>query len=775
MNRVGSRGGCDGSLTRSIVSVTHMFVARTVAAFGIALLLLAVGSGSAASAASCPNAAARIGLSGQLPDCRAFEQVSPTQKNGWDVPTVSVRQFPTQSSPSGESVAFMSFGAFAGSQGNGLPDAYIASRGSGSWQTASVTPPQPDGPPSTIAEFGYAYNFSTDLSQVVLKVPYESLAPTGEEATPGAYNLFLRNSDGRYALVTAASPSTAPSACVTCFEEEDVPVFAGANAGGGGVAPFTHVLFEVNESLLTTPAVSNGQTFLTNLYESNMGQPSSERVHPVGILPDGTIANGGSVAGSGLSVFYSTFADLEEGQSIAHAISADGSHVLFQATADEGAPDPAQTAEDTELYDRVDGSSTIEVSAPAPGATPANATPESATFWAASADGSVVFFTSKAELTSDANTGPANEGDELYRYELPSLEHPSGELTDVTAGMTDSATESLEDVGGNVLGVVGSSEDGSYVYFVADGQLAGAGKEGEPNLYVAHEGHVSFVATLSPSDEHVWGSDYWQPGASEAYVTPDGRHLAFTSMASVPSVGFPSGYDNVDPANGEVESEVYEYSADSGSIVCASCDQTGATPTASASIAVVSNPYQRPRVLNDEGSRLFFFSKQPVDGSATAGLFEYEEGHASLIDASGIFLDASANGDNVFFATREQLTNSDRDELEDVYDARVDGEPPVTTTTTTCESNCQGSPSPAPESATPASAQFVGPGNPAPATAVVKPKPTAAQVRAANLAKALKACKHKAKSKRKRCEVQARKRYGTKAKSKATKTSRRAK
>jgi hypothetical protein len=537
---------------------------------------------------------------------------------------------------------------------------------------------------------------------------------------------------------------TAPGTCILCFDEEDVSAFSGANAGGGGVPAFSHILFEVNESLITEPAVEDGQ-FVENLYESDMSMPAGARVKPVGILPDGSIATGGSVAGAGLSSTYTAFNNRAPAAAIDHAISADGSRVLFQAAADSG-----EQAGNTELFDRLSGSSTIEVSAPAPGATPANPAPAPATFWDASADGSVVFFTSKAELTTASTTGLANEGNDLYRYEI------GGALTDLTV-------DGVAETGANVLGVVGASEDGSYVYFVASGRLkAGKGVVGEPNLYVWHNGEVEFVATLSPGDAAAW-----TPTASEAqaYVTPDGAHLAFMSTGS------PTGYDNRDlrePAT--LDSEVFEYSAESNRLVCASCDPTGARPTAGASIEVISTPFHHPRVLNDEGSRLFFHSGQPLEGSTSAGLFEYAGGRAHLIDAGGSFLDASASGDDVFFATREQLAGSDEDELVDVYDARVGGEPSTAATVTECVDSCRPPAPPAPAIAPPASLTFSGPGNLAPSTPA-RPK-SATQIRAEKLARALKACRsQRSKAKRKSCDAQARKRYG--GKQKAKKTSRR--
>ena len=56
-----------------------------------------------------------------------------------------------------------------------------------------------------------------------------------------------------------------------------------------------------------------------------------------------------------------------------------------------------------------------------------------------------------------------------------------------------------------VLGLVTASEDGSYVYFVAEGMLTseknnegGEPVAGQPNLYLSHGGRVVFIATLAP-------------------------------------------------------------------------------------------------------------------------------------------------------------------------------------------------------------------------------------------------------------------------------------
>jgi hypothetical protein len=715
-----------------------------------------------ASAGSCPNAALRSGASEHLPDCRAYEQVSPVEKNGADAVTLQPL-FPAQSSSceAGEacSIAYMSVAAaFAGAQGNELPNAYVSTRGAGGWQTTALTPPTSQPPANGPAKVSYA--FSANLSQAVLRVPLQRLT---KNAPAGVYNLFLREADGGYSLVTALAPAQPPEAgCGSCFLKEDVPIFAGASGD------FSHVIFETNDSLLAGAVGERAD----NLYET-----VGERVRLVGLLPDERAAPEGANAGAGIAPVEETAGQLE------HAISQNGSRIVFEANADGGEPDSQQKGK-TELYDRLQDDSTIELSAPAAGAEPSRCeTSEricaagSARFWGASADGSVVFFTSKAALTKQSYTGreaPEAEdlGNDLYRYDVE-----SGKLADLT---TDSG-RAEDPNGASVMGVLGSSADGAYVYFVAEGDLAEGAASGRPNLYVWHgtgeeAGTTSFIATLEPGEEGGGDSLDWteHPSESQAYVTPDGKHLAFMSVKPL------TRYDNEDQAAGEAghevfDHEVFEYSAETGGLVCASCDPSGARPVGSAFIGAklterVSTPFHQPRVLNDDGSRLFFSSPDPLVSGLAGGVvrvFEYEDGSPQLISGTGssgndVFLDASASGDDVFIATREQLVPGDTDELVDVYDARVDGGLPTPAAPApACQDGaCQGAPNPTPIFSAPVSATFTGEGNLAPAVSA-KPKPTNGQL----LARSLAECRRLKRPKRRTaCNDAARRRYGPKSK-----------
>jgi hypothetical protein len=690
---------------------------------------------SSAAATVCPNAEFRTGPSERLPDCRVYEQVSPVEKSGYDAVPVGPTMFPAQAAADGNSMAFMSLGAFVGATGSELPNAYVSARSENGWDAVSLAPDTTLATPPGGASLGY--DFAPDLAGVVIKVPLQPLTP---EAPADVYNLFLRRAEGSYSLLTTAAPSVSlPANCGQCFRTMDVSAFAGASGDS------SRVLFEANESL--TPGAPGGG--MENLYESVGGQ-----VRMVGVLPDGAIAKGGSAPGAGISAFYSSV-NFRSGQDVAHAISQDGSHVVFEAAADAGGPDRRQKGL-IELFDRANGSATIELSTPVPRASPANPTGEPSQFWAASADGSQVYFTSSAELTTQSNTGSGNGGQDLYRYRFG-------------AGLSDLTVDPVDANGAGVVGVVGASEDGSYVYFVATGQLNGEGVAGEPNLYVWHENaegrtSTTFVATLSGADSSDWTSS---PGGLQSYLTPDGRHLAFTSVSQL------TGYDNRDQTTGEGDREIYEYSAETGALVCGSCDPSGARPVGSAFIgarlkAPISTPFHQTRSLSDDGARLFFSSPDSLVAGAESPyekVFEYSAGAVHLISggangADDMFLDASATGNDVFFATRDRLVQGDQDNYIDLYDARVDGGLPSPANVATCTgSACQGSPSTPPELPSPISASFSGPGD------LAAPPPPKRLTSAQLLSRALATCRRiRRRRARDICVRAARRRYSPRGK-----------
>ncbi len=713
---------------------------------------VAISVGTAAAQQPCAsNETLRVGPSAALPDCRAYEQVSPTEKGGFAA--YSTQGTPAQAAPGGKvegeaAVAYLNNQAFPGAAGNSaLFSAHLSRRTDAGWQTTELTPGVPTA--HVLSTYFLSYDFSEDLSQTVIRAPLVPLTP---EATPGVFNLFHRHADGAYTLVNSLQPTVSaeeqcpPFLSPICFFIADISTFAGASSD------FSHVLFESTAQFFPEAPETGREA----LYENVAGQVSL-----VGVLPDGHAAVE-STAGAGSAV-ANTSGNQASDRRVERAISQDGSQVVFQAPADGGQPDPSQTEENIEVYDRVEGKETIELSAPAADATP-GATPESATFWAASSDGSRVFFTSTAELTATSNTGEANSGEDLYEYSFDRAREGKPALKDLTVDSNplDTAT------GAAVQGVVDVSRDGSYLYFVAQGQLVeGEGVDGQPNLYVEHDGGTPvFITTLSSSgscefnarssaDSCVWTPF---PAERESYVTPDGQHMAFMSTNSIATTNFPGGYDNTDQGTGEADTEVYEYSAptaqeeehhESGRLVCASCEASGARPVGNALMGGItqveqavagtqpfhgtSTPFYRVRALSDNGTRLFYTSPAPLAGSSDR-VYEYEQGGTgSCSSAAGCtflissrggresdrYLDASANGDDVFFATPSALVRSDEDTVADVYDARVGGGFASPSPEAPCVGSCR-LPSPPGAAGPPLASGAIGPSGNLPPVSVSK-------------------------------------------------------
>jgi hypothetical protein len=349
----------------------------------------------------------------------------------------------------------------------------------------------------------------------------------------------------------------------------------------------------------------------------------------------------------------------------------------------------------------------------------------SATFWTASPDGRYAFYT---------------EGETLWRFDVQ-----------------DGTREDLSGEGAGVLGVVGvneTGEDGSYVYFVAQGVLAPGATVGDCaettglnshgvgscNLYVRHDGATAFIASLSGSDNHNYRYDIsspggdWRPGLAErtAEVAPDGHSLVFLSDQSL------TGYPN------DGAYEVFTYDADTGQLSCVSCNPTGVPPTKGASRVALARPLLQSsfdgsfmhRWISADGTRVFFESNEPLVARDTVAqdaeghsVYEWEregagecapkvparqDGGCLYLLSGGtsnaFLLDASASGDDVFIISRAALTPQDPGETFEVYDVRVGAVAPLAERACT-GTGCQGLPSAPPPFATPSSVTFDGVGN----------------------------------------------------------------
>jgi hypothetical protein len=730
-------------------------VARAlVLGLALAAATLAVLPLSTASADSCPNAAFRTGPAAHLPDCRAYEQVTPTNKNGVDAsggPAI------VRASSLGDRVSFFASAGIPVGPGSGSGDfpTYVSSRDPAGWTTNGVLPPSQPGTQPVV--LGY----SPDLSQTLLNAQVVGDANTN--------NLYLRdNATGSLQRLLTGG-----------FDYFVVDFSADRS----------HLFFESDAQLLPSAAAG-----VFNLYELNHGSLSL-----AGVLPDGSTPPGGSFAGSySWQLGDTARGGANQGLYTQTAMSADGSSIFFTA---------GGTAQ---LYLRKSATTTVQISASQRTIPDPNG-PLPAAFMTAAPDASHVFFTSCQKLTNDSTavstatpscTEPV-QGQDLYRYDAS-----SGTLTDLTIDATPG-----DALGAAVQGVVGSSADGSYVYFVANGVLAAGASPGSCqgtqaigacNLYLWHNGTVSFIAPLAnttgdPRDAYNWTPSESVPGAilaeqKDSRVSSDGKTMVFRSKTQL------AGYDNQGFA------EFYRYDAAVGRFACISCNPSGAPPTGNATIQDIRPFVVGPsthgavltRNLSADGSRFFFESPDALvasDTNATQDVYEWEAmGVGSCTNSGGClyllsggtsadrsyFADASASGDHVFLFTRQALVGQDQDELVDIYDASVGGGIAAQTLTPSAPcsgDSCKPQPSTAPPGQSAGSESFSGPGNPIPplaSTPPTKPK-TAAELKAEKLTKALKACKKdKPRAKRTKCEKTARKKFGPAKKAKKASNKRRA-
>jgi NHL repeat len=640
----------------------------------------------------------------RLPDSRAYELVSPVLKNNAEVAVpgfagglfdeTSVRI--QASSDSGEAITYTSWTSFGGGESAPSTSQYLSKRGATGWGTENISPlgflKNPVRPPYR--------GFSPDLSLGA----FVTSEPPLTADCQGIENLYLRdNANGEIQCLTdqpaVKDPTELSPACTA---------YAGASADG------KRAFFVANMQL--TPDAPAGQGF--HLYEWS----EAEGLRLASLLPGETPA-----APSPDTAFGAKGSGCGMGEK-RPAVSSDGSVAFWTY-----APKPGTN----KLMARVNGQETIQLDlkqAGAPGPSGGGI------YQAASKDGSAAFFTADSRLTPGAGPG------DLYRYEVGAEEKP---LTDLTPESLTPGAEAAK-----VQGVVGASEDGSYLYFVAGGILSEAENDagqkaiaGKPNLYLWHEGEgVRFIATLSGGDSLDWSP---LPRSQSARVSADGRHLAFLSIATEELWGYDNTIAEGDgcqptPLVNELGTPIecpqaFLYGADADELICASCNPTGARPQGPTELPAWSNPYEGPRYLSEDGSRLFFESRDvlsPQDESQKRDVYEFErEGKGTCTSESPAFnplsggcvflissgkssresylLDASSDGRDVFFSTRRSLVGWDLNDNYDVYDARVGGGFPEPTEPPLCEGEaCKPPPvQPPPSGSSSATATFDGPGN----------------------------------------------------------------
>ena len=651
---------------------------------------------------------------------RVWERVSPAVKHGADIDPHPLR---TRASADGNRVAFTSAIGFGDVQGGALLSEYIALRDEhGHWATHAISPEQePTAFTDTLLasfEPRYLDEFSRDLSHGVYltKSPLAPIANTRQAA-----NLYLRTDltrpgPGSYMLLSDADSEQSAFAITR-------PWLAGS------AQDYSRIYFESQLDLtsnsvgLPEPSddcLSHGGLLggtpcdgtTPKLYEWVGGS-----VRLVGILPDGSPSL--SEAGQGAEL---------TGYSLG-TVSSDGTRAVFTAPPFDGSrhggalyvrDDEGTVGVEDDVTTSLVVSERTDCSGDpscggdglpdlAPDPTNSGGLTRPATYWAASSDASVIFFTSSEQLTDD----DPNHSSDLYRSDWS---EPFGQrLTRVS--VDDEPADNFDGMvsnGHTVSGVLGASDDGAYVYFtVSQGQLISGGRTGATGgsvdgqrIFVWHEGSLREVGAINGGEElnRILGSPRgWTTQAAKwSRVTQDGRHMAFVTQgtAELLSLYGQAEYDHgegCDQGGGFTSSaclEVYVFDAvangNQGDLACASCNYTRARATTNADFYAFTTPgyvgsgsAHLTHTMTDDGRIVFFNSAErldPKDENDANDAYEYDTlKHVSRLVSAGtgtgdsVFLDASADGRDVFFTTRDRLVPSDIDQNRDLYDARIGG------------------------------------------------------------------------------------------------------
>ncbi len=768
----------------------------------------------------------------KLPDGRQWEQVSPPNTEGAYLWGINAFNGVIEASENGKAITYNADNPteLEAPSSNYRITQVLSTRTAGGWSTQDINTPN-NYENGIILEGGYEYKFfSTNLAEAVTTpagtfVPLVSPGGISEEVSPKATErgVYLRSN-----LTCQATPSTCYTPLVTPANTPPGTKIGGAEGEApdlGSEVHFTGGNADLSAVVLDSPVpLVEGAPTVTQGEDSNpLYEWSAGKLQLVSVLP-------ASKGETPEPVLRAEFGGVGGGfKEARNAISSDGSRIVW--TDDQNSNlymrdtvrgetvqiggSRAQfvngNSEDTKVF-FVEGGEfgqgrtehedlyvfEVTSSASEPLAGKVTRLTENAdvagTLLGVSENGSYVYFASPAVLAAGAIASPSEGGCD------------------------------------NQYGIEGSCN------FYVDHY------NGETKAWEA----PTFVTAVSGFDYKDWAAENLKD--QTARVSPNGLYLAFMSNRSLTGydnenvTGTPAERGRGEMRGDYLDEEVYLYHAEvsssgkveKGKVACASCNPTGARPDGikNGELELVDDePWQdyiwlsanvpgltpygnyralyQSRYLSDSG-RLFFNSHEalvPQDVNGTWDVYEYEPAGIGSCTASSVtfsgrsggcvglissgespeesaFLDASENGDDVFFLSSAKLAPTAVTNDYAVYDAHVCGAEGVACPTSveyppacTTESSCRPAPTPQPAAfGTPASATFNGAGNITPKTSTpppVKPK-TAAQLRAAMLAKALKACKKdKSRTKRAKCETQAHRRFGPAKAAKKASTDRR--
>jgi len=607
-----------------------------------------------ASAATCPNDASRTGPSASLPDCRAYELVTPPDTNGRYLGGISTfgfapphDVFPTELlARPGDSLIYTSYtsGLRQPWGANGMIDVYEAERSPSGWSTTRRLSPSgseamahPD--PGGVSP-DHQFTFSTINNAVGI--------PSGSLGSGGVAE-YLGRSDGSFELVGSGSLGTERFAQGRFISSggQHIIFTTGSDLrqsilcfGAGKKCPVAKI--EESAPPAGTGAIYDrnafGKTHVVSLLPPNVPQATGQQAFYRGVSKDAS-----SIAFMIEGVLYVRINNGEEGEETVKAaegepvyggLSDDGRYLFYVAGGEKG------------IIHRFDTITKADVEVnPTAAAEMVNV----------SADGSHVYFIAEEEIGGQGKAGKPN----LYVW--------SGALKYVaTVAVSD-----LERTSG-----------------VINGQCSNYGATSSFACGIPALTRWTNYAVTPPS-EYEPG-----PGADSSRSTPDGQALLFESRAQLTS------YDNAG------HTEIYLFNEASESLRCLSCRLTQEPAQHDAHLEQLRmlKPGMVIHNLSEAANRAFFETAEPLVPADTDGvndIYEWTEeeggGTSIALISSGesteyipnptLPLDQSFNlpspnmlfsvtpsGDDVAFLSQDTLSpGAGEGGVPAIYDARVEG------------------------------------------------------------------------------------------------------
>jgi hypothetical protein len=608
----------------------------------------------------CPNAVFRTGPSARLPDCRAYELVSPPL--GTLVPTDALvpaaGAFPgALASAGGEGLLFFGEANPPGFPGNGSNNAYRSRRTGAGWITSLAGPGSAEMPLSNpggvSADQDYSF-WSTGGGGALsegnyLRLPGGGFQPIGlgegGTADPTARGVFIsaggghvlftspvplaegapvagkmgiydRPADGTARLVSIPPPEA--SSIVAAEFEEDGAVYQGSSADGATVSFSVGPTLYIHREGRTSSVATGTFTAATGLKNLAFGGLSTNGSHLFYLDVPRAIGYVGVQRGEILvyDVYTGTSTPVGSGgESVMVNVSPDGSHVYF---ASRTVLNPGET--NAEGDEAAAGSENLYA-------------------WSASAAPSFIATVADADV----------------EYEGPGGFRGAQRLGYWTQGAGPETTQ----VRGPAMDPSRTSANGAAFAFESVASLTSYDSRGHPEVYL------------------------YEPG--------DGIRCVSCNVGSVPT-------------SGAVLQLISQPSENQEGVLGPSSGYT-----------IMAN-------LTSDGSMVFFETEEglvPQDRNGAGDVYEWHEGTISLISSArgtgaSYLVGASEDGRNVFFTTGDSLVPDDSDGgVLSIYDARVDGGFAATTPQASCRGEeCRGaSLSPAPGLPSPGSTSLSGAGN----------------------------------------------------------------